>query len=228
MAQSRSGQTMVEAALVMPLFIMVLFGIIVLGIGVFYQQQLTNAAREAARYAAIHSATARCPTTGDYDPASPPQTYPLVTTPGGCDRKAAGWPYMTAHARELVFGLPADSVRISACWSGYRKDSETGAIDAPPPGDYTSLGIGVITSVFVQCHIDGVDPTSDPGSIGCRDGLPTTDQASSLSESIPTPVANTVTAYACYVWRPPLAGFLLIPETITLRGVVTEAIERQQ
>ena len=31
------GQTLVEAALVLPLFIMVLFGIVVLGIGIFYQ-----------------------------------------------------------------------------------------------------------------------------------------------------------------------------------------------
>jgi len=219
---------MVEAALVMPLFIMVLFGIIVLGIGVFYQQQLTNAAREAARYAAIHSATAVCPTTGDYDPQSPPTTYPRLTTPGGCDRKIMGWPRMTASARDAVFGLSTADVKVSACWSGYRKDNATGAIDSPPPGDYTSVGIGVINSVFVQCTIDGADPTADPSAIGCRDGLPTTDQASSMSESFEVPIANTVTAYACYVWTPPLAGFLLIPETVTLRGVITEAMQRQQ
>lgn len=228
MRRYRSGQALVETALVMPLFVMVFFGIIALGIGVFYQQQVTNAAREAARYAAIHSATARCPTTGDYDPASPPQTYPLVTTPGGCDRKAAGWPYMTAHARGLIFGLPRDSVHIAACWSGYRKDSAAGAIDAPPPGDYSALGIGIISSVFVQCTIDGWDPTISPGSIGCAPGLPTVDQASSMSDSPSIPIANTVTAYACYTWTPPLAGFLLIPDSITLRGVVTEPIQRQQ
>lgn len=222
------GQTLVEVALVMPMFIMVLFGIIVLGIGVFYQQQITNAAREAARYAAVHSATAVCPTTGDHDPAVPPQTYPLVTTPGGCDRKAQGWPRMTAHARSLVFGLPKSEVKISACWSGYRKGTSTGAIDAPPPGDYSSLGIGVINSVFVQCSIDGQDPTTNPGAIGCTDGLSTTDQASSMSDSVSTPIANTVTAYACYVWRPPMAGFLLIPSEVTLRGVITEPIQRQQ
>ncbi len=219
---------MVEAALVMPLFIMVLFGIIVLGIGVFYQQQITNAAREAARFAAIHSATARCPTTGTLDPASPPTSYPVVTVPGGCDRKAAGWPFMTPHARNAVFGLNRSAVKLSACWSGYRKDTATGKIDAPPSGDYTNVGIGNISSVFVQCHIDGVDPTIDPTAIRCQDSLPTTDQASSRSESLSTPVANTVTAYACYEWRPPLAGFLLIPEIITLKGVVTEAIQRQQ
>jgi hypothetical protein len=223
----RQGQTLVETALVMPVFIMVLFGIIVLGIGVFYQQQLTNAAREAARYAAIHSATAACPTTGDHDPASPPQSYPMITSPGGCDRKAQGWPRMTAAAREAVFGMPRQNVGVAACWSGYRKDSPTGSIDAPPPGTYSG-GIGTVSSVFVQCSIGGQDPTVNPSGIGCANPLPTTDQASSMSDSLSRPIANTVTAYACFTWQPPLAGFLLIPEQVTLRGVVTEAIQRQQ
>ena len=47
--------------LVLPVFLMLVLGVIVLGIGLFYQQQITNAAREAARYAAIHSATAELP-----------------------------------------------------------------------------------------------------------------------------------------------------------------------
>ena len=58
-----TGQTLVELALVLPLLIMFLTGLISFGIGVFYQQQVANAAREAARYAAIHSATDPfCPT----------------------------------------------------------------------------------------------------------------------------------------------------------------------
>lgn len=223
---SRPGQTLVEAALVMPLFFMVLFGIIVLGIGVFYQQQLTNAAREAARFAAVHSATAVCPVTGSYDPATPPLSYPKGIPVGGCDRKVDGWPRMTQHARSATFGLQKAAVRVRACWSGYRKDNATGAIDAPPPGTYPVLGI--VTSVFVQCHIDGSDPTTNPSAIRCADGMSTTDQASSQSESPGTPTANTVTAYACYSWNPPLAGFLLIPDAVTLRAVITEPIERQQ
>ena len=51
MLRSERGQTLVELALAAPLFFMVLIGMIVLGIGVFYQQELTNVAREAARYA---------------------------------------------------------------------------------------------------------------------------------------------------------------------------------
>ena len=135
---------------------------------------------------------------------------------------------MTAAAREAVFGMPRPAVQVAACWSGYRKDSAVGAIDAPPPGDYTSIGVGVISSVFVQCTIDGNDPTINPSGIGCSNAMATVDQASSMSDSIAVPIANTVTAYACYVWEPPMAGFLLIPDKITLRGVITEAIQRQQ
>lgn len=219
---SARGQTLVELALVMPLFLMVLVGIIVFGIGVFYHQQLSNAAREAARFASIHSATALCPTEGTLQPASPPESYPVT----GCDSKAAGWPFLTPHARAATHGLPRSEVKIAACWSGYQ-DNGTGARDAPPPGTYDAP-IGTVSSTFIQCHIDGVDPTLDASGIDCRDGLPTTDQASAISESKGRTVANTVTAYACYVWQPPMAGFLLIPAQVTLRAVATEAIQRQQ
>jgi hypothetical protein len=215
------GQTLVELALVLPLFLMVIVGIIALGMGVFYQQQIGNAAREAARYASIHSASSLFPTAGSYDPATPLDTYPV---PGGADRKVDGWPYMTAAARDAVFGLRRADVKVSACWSGYQ--SATGERDAPPPGTYDV--IGTITSTFVQCSIDGVDPTVDLRAVGCRDSMPTTDQASSQSESSAVIVANTVTAYACYVWTPPMAGFLLIPPAVTLRALATEPIERQQ
>ena len=216
------GQTLVETALVLPMFIMVITGIIVLGIGVFYQQQLSNAAREAARFAAIHSATALCPTEGSLQPDPPwPESYPET----GCDTKARGWPYMTASARDAVFGLPASAVHVAACWSGYQIASPP-AIDAPPPGTYDV--IGTINSVFAQCTIDGHTPMTDSGSIGCRAGLATVDEASSISEKKERMVANTVTTYACYVWRPPLAGFLLIPSEVTLRAVATEPIQRQQ
>ena len=47
--RSQRGQTMVELALALPLFIVVLFGVVVFGITIFLHQQVTNAAREAAR-----------------------------------------------------------------------------------------------------------------------------------------------------------------------------------
>lgn len=225
--QSGRGQAMVELALVFPLFAMVLFGIIVLGIGVFYQQQVTNAAREAARFASIHSATAQCPTVPHvpYDPASAALSYVR------CDTPEAGWPGMTAAARARTFGLNSAAVQVVACWSGYRMD-DTNAYDAPPDGLQVDMGGTPYTyeTHWAQCTIGAVDPTSDPSSIGCDSLLGSTivDQASAQSEGPGRPVANTVTGYACYVWQPPMAGFLLIPETVTLRGVITEPIERQQ
>jgi hypothetical protein len=218
------GQAMVELALVLPLFVMLLVGIIVLGIGVFYQQQLTNTAREAARYASIHSATAMCPTVSTLAPTAPPRTY------SPCDTPAAGWPLMMAAGRELLFGLPPTAVNLAACWSGYREDT-TNAYDAPPPGNYQISSTTVfIPTTFAQCTIDGADPTTNPSAIGCNSGLASTtvDEASNLSEGPGRIVANTVTAYACYQWSPPMAGFLLIPQTVTLRAVITEPIERQQ
>jgi hypothetical protein len=227
-SRTAGGQTLVELALILPWVLLVLFGIIVLGIGVFYQQQVTNAAREAARYAAIHSATARCPTVSAWDPATPPRTYDR------CDRPQDGWPFMTAAGRKYIFGMDPSAVLITACWSGYVIDG-SGAppdgIDAPPPGDYfvvPSAPAVHVDSTYAPCQINGRNAAADAGSLPCSSGLPRADTASAASEGQGTIVANQVTVYACTVWSPPLAGFLLIPESVTLRAVVTEPIERQQ
>jgi hypothetical protein len=229
---------MVELALALPLFIVVLFGVVVFGITIFLHQQVTNAAREAARYAAIHSATAQCPTVPTLDPTSPPLTYVR------CDRPDAGWPKMTAAARERLFGLNKTEVRVAACWSGYRDGTNW---DAWVPGTYDVGGTPIVVtsanSVFSQCRIDGQNPTDDAqvDQIRCANALPTTDEASAISESSEVHTGNTVTAYACYVWNPPLGGIgipipcstgwcsmEIIQKTLVLRAVVTEAIQRQQ
>jgi hypothetical protein len=152
---------------------------------------------------------------------------------------------MTQAARRLVFGLNANDVNIAACWSGYQEiDSVTGdpdpaKYDAPPPPAPPGYDMAPGASPpvywdpdteFVQCTIDGADPTTDPGDIACTASLAdtTVDEASNASEAPGRIVANVVTAYACYEWSPPLAGFLLIPETVTLRAVISEPIQRQQ
>jgi hypothetical protein len=213
---------MVELALAFPLFLVVFMGIIVIGIGVFYQQQVTNAAREAARHAAIHSATAQCPTVSTLDPVIDP------TSGTGryyrCDPPEMQWPEMSQAARNKVFGLAPSALIVTACWSGWVDDA-TGSIDAPPDGTVAGQ-----SSTWAPCLIEGHDPSVNPDQIGCHAGLytATTDTASDLSEGQGRIVANQVTAYACYAWSPPMAGFLLIPETVTLRGVITEPIQRQQ
>lgn len=255
---------MVEFGLVLPLFIMLLVGIITLGMGVYFQQQVTNAAREAARFAAIHSASAQCPTLANLPPDAPPDSW--YECPEGL--ASARWPQMTAHARSHIFGLNPSAVQLSACWSGYwTKDPSSGAYL-----DYDALPAeGGIPNEFRNCTIRSDDPGAgpinidprtdlwiDPASgdpidwycgpppdniscgvvddhdqkpIACTAPMPltdaTNDMASSMSASYEG-ISNEVTAFACYEWTPPLAGFLLIPSTVTLRAVVTEALQYQQ
>jgi hypothetical protein len=231
MRNRERGQTLVEFALVLPLFIMVLTGIIVFGLAVFYQQQLSNAAREAARYAAIHSATSQCPTRSWMDPALNrlPDTFELETY-DRCDPPDLGWPIMTEYARSKVLGLDATNVNFAACWSGYWDDNPTDYWDAPAIDSVTRT-----PNQFKQCTIGGVNPRTDSGSIACPPP-PTVDwtttpgdgddKASNLAFSNAS-TTNQVTVYACYEWTPPVLGSLF-GGTMTMRAVVTEAMQHQQ
>ena len=232
---------------------MLLLGIIVLGIGLFYQQQLTNAAREGARYAAIHSATARCPTVSNRAPDA--GLLPLPYSYSACDAPGARWPFMSANARARLFGMDAASMQLTACWSGYwtrdtggnwaSYDQVASQQVAPyaanefrectvpvygwckgSSGASTLLTINPRNSVDVGCP--GVDKTV---AVDCTRPFPVTtianDMASSFAASNSTN-ANQVTVLTCYAWKPPLAGFLAIPSTIDMVAVVTETLQYQQ
>jgi hypothetical protein len=227
------GQALVEFALVVQVALLLVFGIISVGLWVFYQQQLANVAREAARHAAIHSSTAVCPTASWRDPDAPPASYPLY--PFHCDGPEDGWPKMVAHARTSVWGTDPGRVHVNACWSGYvRPDVNVSSfIDENGHPDYSAAaGFPIadhpaeetgLANQFVQCAIGGIDPIADAAGLACASGL--TSAADDPASDIP---GNQVTVYACYEWAPPLAGFLLIPSNITMKAVVTEVIHRQQ
>lgn len=246
------GQALTEFALAAPLFVTLLLGIIVLGMVVFYQQEVTNAAREASRYAAVHSATARCPTVSNLPPA--PALLPAPNSYWECDMPADRWPNMTAAARDKVFGLNAGALNVTACWSGYWTRDTNG--DYPADGyDEVAVNVDGTTNDFRQCSVEvyawtpGQDESSVASSlqvinprtsqntagekvrVDCTRQFPVTtasdDMASSYAASN-AHNANQVTVLACYAWHPPLAGFLLIPQTDHIVGVVTEAMEYQQ
>lgn len=219
--QSRDGQALTEFALVAPIFFAVLLSIVVLGLWVFYNQQLENAAREAARYAVVHSSSAQCPTVSRLDPGSN-----SATTYFRCDAPEAGWPRMTAAGRSKVWGMASNAVAIAACWSGY----------VDPSGNANALP--TTPNTWTDCTIGGMNPKTSPNSITCP--APSTipgstnlkadgdDKSSSLAYYNGTHYPTTVTVFACYVWTPPMSGFLFVPQTITLRAVVTEEMQRQQ
>lgn len=218
------GQALVEFALVFPIFALLLFSIIVLGLWVFYNQQLENAAREAARYAATHSASAQCPTVSLVDP-------PDSIKPNGyfrCDAPENGWPRLTGAARSKIWGMNPAMVHVSACWSGYVDGA------SPPNAD----GLPTTGNTFAGCTMGGVDPRTSAVSLPCPRQLfqwPSAphkadgdDKASATAAVGAVQYPTTITVYACHDWTPPMSGFLFVPPTIRLQAVVTEAIQRQQ
>jgi hypothetical protein len=231
------GQAIVEFALIFPIFMLVVLGIIVIGLWVFYNQQISNVAREAARYAAIHSSTAPCPTSGWRDPQAPPPSY--QEAPLHCDGPANPndtypWPNLTDFSRRSFWGAANTRVFINACWSGHVPPTvdptayanysvAAGFPQADHPAVESDGAGGQTVNTFVQCKIAGLDPTTSSGALGCTSGMTTS--ADDPASNVPF---NQVTVYACFNWTPPLSGFLLIPDTITMRAVVTEVIHPQQ
>jgi hypothetical protein len=219
MRDERRGQALVEFAVVFPIFLVLLMSVIIFGLYVFYNQQLENAAREAARYAAVHSTGSQCPTVS--------WVYPGANgSPYRCDAQEDGWPRMTGAARSKVWGMSAAGVSLTACWSGYVDPSNNANAQPVPP------------NTFTDCTINRINPKTNANDIPCP--APATIQASApylkadgddksaaLAYYNGTHFPTTVTVYACYRWTPPMSGLLFIPQTITLRAVVTEAMQRQ-
>jgi hypothetical protein len=226
---------MAEFALVFPLFMLLLMSLIVFGLYVFYNQQLANAAREAARYAAVHSSTAQCPTVSQLDPRS--DMLPSTGTYWRCDPPERGWPEMTAKARANIWGMAPNEVSLSACWSGY-VDPTTLQRDqsaSTPDVDFTDCTIAAVKPQVDPSMLSCPAPVTTPSSDANRETATADgdDKASSVavvagSTGSDTHFPTTVTVYTCFNWKPPMAGFVLIPSQITLRAVITEVLQRQQ
>jgi Flp pilus assembly protein TadG len=50
----RRGASMVEAAIVTPIFLLIIFGMFIWGLRIFYYQQVARVARDASRWASVH------------------------------------------------------------------------------------------------------------------------------------------------------------------------------
>jgi hypothetical protein len=209
--KSSRGQALTEFALVFPIVAMLIFGIVSLGLWVFYQQQLSNAVREAARYAAVHSASAQCPTVSHRDPQAWPNSY------SRCDAPENGWPKMVGAGRSAIWGMNPSVVSIVGCWSGF---NDAMGNDAPP---------GAPGATYVPCTISGQAAESSVSGLPCPVSAgDAVDSASDVSYASGQTYGTRVTVYACFAWQPPMAGFLLIPSNVTIRAGITEIIQRQQ
>lgn len=95
------GQALVEFALVVPWFLLLLFGIIEAGRFIFYYESLSHATREGARYAIVNGAnTLGCPS-GPAAPGSSP-----------CDTTGAN---VIARVRNAAPGVP-DAITVTPTW----------------------------------------------------------------------------------------------------------------
>jgi len=100
---SRSrGQALVEFALVVPFFFLLLFGIIEAGRFIFYYESLSHATREGARYAIVNGAnTLGCPS----GPAAPGTS--------GCDTAGNN---VVSRVRQAARGVPSTGISVDRCW----------------------------------------------------------------------------------------------------------------
>jgi Flp pilus assembly protein TadG len=102
------GQSLVEFALVLPIFLLMLFGVIDLGRVIWTIDNISNAAREGARYASVH---------GSSDVTTCPTGPSLGTTP------TTGCPTWTPESKEptriqtrnFVVGA-GGTVTVSVCY----------------------------------------------------------------------------------------------------------------
>lgn len=93
------GSAAIEFALIVPIFLLLLFGIVNYGVLLYDQAVITNAAREGARWAAIHSSSsygASCTNSYSTAPADPCQAaysyaYNLIITFGPTSALSASY-----------------------------------------------------------------------------------------------------------------------------------------
>ena len=96
-ARRRSrGATLVEFALVAPIFFLVLFSIVEAARFVFYYEVLNNATRDGARYAIVHGENS-------FDPTGPPND------PSGAD--------VIARVKQSAIGVLGSAISVTPTWS---------------------------------------------------------------------------------------------------------------
>lgn len=109
--QGDRGQSLVEFALVFPIFLLVLFGLIDIGRYVYTANAFNQAAREAARYGSVEQWSYSCPA------GVAPQNRLTCTQQVAKDRIAAAPAYTTATVTCTTNGTT--SVSAAACRAGY-------------------------------------------------------------------------------------------------------------
>lgn len=111
------GQALVEFALVLPIFLLLMFGIFDVGRAVFAYNAITNSAREAARLAIVNQTTASIQQRAqDQSPGSAVTTCIVLLKPGLTSSDCAATPVASKCAAPPVVGCVA-SVEVRTTWA---------------------------------------------------------------------------------------------------------------
>lgn len=102
----RRAATLAEAAIVLPIFFLIVLGMIDLGIAVSRHNTLSNAARHGSRRAAVHGS--KCLSGFRGGPWGPTTVGPLAAS-------ATTHPVLD-EVRPMLTGVPTDDARITVEW----------------------------------------------------------------------------------------------------------------
>jgi hypothetical protein len=145
------GQTLVELALILPIFLMLLVGIFDLGHVVWTNDLVSNAAREGARYSIVHggSATTDCPVGPDSGEA-------IIPTPSAdCPFPSPLKDGIYETARDWT-NMGGGAVTVTACyWHTTPCSGDTDEVGAT-----NARGMRVTVTVTADVHLIA------PGLIG--------------------------------------------------------------
>jgi Flp pilus assembly protein TadG len=121
-----AGQALVETALVIPIFLMLLMGIVDLGRAVWATTSLASAAREAARFAIVHggSPLSSCPV-GNPGPESP-----TVVASASCPYPAPSTQSIEDAARTAAIA-GGSNVTVTVCYGAGCSGTTNTGTNAP-------------------------------------------------------------------------------------------------
>ena len=100
------GQALTEFALVLPLLLLLVFGVFEFGRFILDYESLNNAVREGVRYAIVHGSDAACP-------SGPPALNSYNCE--GAKGEYVGEDTVNA-VEQHAFGLDLSQLSVSACW----------------------------------------------------------------------------------------------------------------
>jgi len=145
-----AGQALLEFALILPLFLIMLMGVIDVGRAIWAQNSLSSAAREGARFAIVHggSASTACPV----GPAGPDAVIPVAS---------ASCPYPSPSTQSIKDAVIAaanaagTSVTVTVCY-GTGCSGDTNAVIS---GQTATDVRGTPVTVGVTSRINLITPS---------------------------------------------------------------------